>query len=182
MSAVLGILKAHQGVLQLFSQSKNGTTIKVYLPLQLSEPAVDKSLHQPAAPLPRVGTGKILLVEDEEQIRDITKIMLEMWGFTVLEAVNGREALKLYGEFGAEISLVVTDIGMPVMDGYEMVLELKKLNPALPIIIASGFSDEEVTARIAREDIAALISKPYSPMQLREVLMSVVEKTHCGNT
>jgi CheY-like chemotaxis protein len=175
MSAVLGILKAHKGVLQLFSQTGKGSTIKVCLPLPISEPAADETLNQATAPLPWLGSGTILLVEDEEQVRVIAKIMLEMFGFTVLEAVNGREGLELYGEYGANITLVITDIGMPVMDGYEMFRELKKFNPSLPIIISSGFSDYEVASRIDCGDIAGLISKPYSENQLREVLKSVVE-------
>jgi signal transduction histidine kinase/CheY-like chemotaxis protein len=175
MSAVLGILKAHNGALQLLSQTGKGSIIKVCLPFQIGEPPADKSLHQPTAATPWLGSGTILLVEDEKQIRDIVKIMLESLGFTVLEAVNGREGLEQYGEYGANITLVITDIGMPVMDGYEMFRELKKINPALPIIISSGFGDDEVTSRIDCGDIAGLISKPYSPIQLREVLKSVVE-------
>lgn len=177
MSAVLGILKAHKAVFQLLSQPGKGSTIKISLPLQTDEPAADKSVKQPPAPLPLLGSGTILLVEDEEQIRDIVKIMLEMFGFTVVEAVNGREGLKQYGEYGANIILVITDIGMPVMDGYEMLHELKKINPGLPIIISSGFGDEEVKSRIDFSEIAGFISKPYSPVQFREVLKSAIEKT-----
>jgi FixJ family two-component response regulator len=73
------------------------------------------------------------------------------------------------------ITLVLTDIGMPVMDGYELFCELKKLNPELPIIITSGFGDADATTQIPREDIAGMLSKPYNLDQLREVFKCAVE-------
>lgn len=175
MSAVLGIINSHGGALQLFSQLGQGTTFKVYLPVQIGDSSRDENpkLSDPSAPWQ--GSGTILLVEDEEQVRLIAKILLKKFGFTVLEAVNGEEALKLYSENAADITLVVTDMGMPVMDGYELFIELKKMNPQLPIIISSGFGDAEVGSRIASDDIAGLISKPYNPDKLREVLKSVLK-------
>ncbi|NTW99724.1 MAG: response regulator, partial [Geobacteraceae bacterium] len=75
----------------------------------------------------------------------------------------------------ADITLVVTDMGMPVMDGYALFRELKKLKPELPIIISSGFGEVDVTSRIARDDIAGLVGKPYNFDNLSEVLKSVVD-------
>ncbi len=79
----------------------------------------------------------------------------------------------MYQKNQAEITLVFTDMGMPIMDGYEMIRKLKGINPDLPIIISSGFGNIDITSKIAREDIAGLISKPYNLDQLREVLRSV---------
>lgn len=169
MSAVLGILKAHNGALQLFSQLGEGSTFKAYLPVQSDATVVEES-PQEVVPAVWRGSGTILLVEDEEQITLIAKTMLQALGFAVIGAANGREALELYRENVADISLVVTDIGMPVMDGYELFRELKKLNPELPIVISSGFGDSVVTSRLPREEIAGLVSKPYNFEQLREVL------------
>ncbi len=177
MSATLGIISAHKGALQLSSQPNKGTTIKVYLPLQVAEPAEDHSHQQIISSIPWQCDGTILLVEDEEQIKVVAKTMLEELGFTVIEASNGKEALKLYQKNAVDITLVVSDIGMPIMDGYELIRELKGLNPDLPIIVSSGFGDTVVTSRIAREDIAGLISKPYRFDQLQEVLRVVVEGT-----
>ena len=174
MSAVLGIIKSHAGALQLFSQLGHGTTFKVYLPTPMSGTSEHGEQTASAPVAPWQGSGTILLVEDEEPIRDIAKNFLEMFGFSVLEAVNGREALDIYQKNAAEITLVVTDMGMPVMDGYELFSELKKLNPELPIIVTSGYGDAEVSARIGSDNIAGTISKPYNPSQLREILKSVV--------
>jgi PAS domain S-box-containing protein len=173
MSAVLGLITAHGGTLQLRSQPGHGTTIKVYLPVQISDSAGDKFVQQAPSTEWR-GCGTVLLVEDEHFIRTIASDMLKVLGFTVIEAANGKEALELYRKNATDTTLVMTDIGMPVMDGYELFRELKQLRPELPIIIASGFNDEIVTSRIPREEIAGLMAKPFNFDQLREILKSVV--------
>ncbi len=175
MSAVLGIITAHNGALQLFSRQGQGTSFRVYLPVQADVSCEDKSRMQAAPPVPWKGTGTVLLVEDEEQILHLAKEMLEELGFTVITASNGREGLQMYHENAFDIGLVITDMGMPVMNGYEMFRELKSIRADLPIIVSSGFGDADVTSRIALEDIAGLIGKPYSYDQLREVLKSVVD-------
>ena len=174
MSAVLGIINSHKGALQLYSQLGQGTTFKVYLPAQKMDTAQDRSAQQISESEWR-GHGTILLAEDEDQIRYVAKTFLEIFGFTVLEAVNGKEALDLYQKSASDISLVLTDIGMPVMDGYALFNALKQLKPTLPIIISSGFDDADVTSRIGHDDIAGLINKPYTPDKLSKVLKSVLE-------
>jgi CheY-like chemotaxis protein len=174
MSAVLGIITSHGGALQLFSQTGQGTTFKVYFPIQTSESAGDKSpQHVPLTPWQ--GSGTILLVEDEEQIRLIAQTLLIKLGFTVIEASNGKEALELYQKNSADITIVITDMGMPVMDGYELFRELKKLRPELPIIISSGFGEVDVASKISRDEIAGIISKPYTFDTLRETLQHITE-------
>jgi signal transduction histidine kinase/CheY-like chemotaxis protein len=177
LSATLGIITAHAGALQLTSQPGHGTTFTVYLPIQNSTISDQEDPLQ-ITPPPWQGSGTILLAEDEIQVKLIAKILLEQLGFTVLEASNGTEALALYLTHGADIRVVMTDMGMPVMDGYALFRELKKVNPELPIIISSGFGDTAIAARIARKDIAGLVSKPYSLEVLRNVLQSVLEAHH----
>jgi PAS domain S-box-containing protein len=174
MSAIMGIIQAHNGALQLFSEHGKGTTFKVYLPFQPNG-ATEKAPRQFSL-APWKGSGTILLVEDEEQILMIAKALMEALGFKVVEAVNGREALEMYRKNAGEITMVVTDIGMPVMDGYALFNELKKLDPALPVIISSGFGETVISSRIASDQIAGLISKPYGFEQLRTVLKDVTEK------
>ncbi|MEI6703097.1 MAG: response regulator [Deltaproteobacteria bacterium] len=175
MSAVLGIIKAHKGALQVSSITGLGSTFKVYLPVLETNPVVHQSQLQGALSESWRGSGTILLVEDEEQVLLIAKAMLEELGFAVIEAVNGKEALELYQKKSTEITLVMTDIGMPVMDGYALFSELKTLNPKLPIIISSGYGDKVVTSRISFDGIAGLLSKPYSFNKLREVMRGLVE-------
>ncbi len=174
MSAVLGIINSHKGALQLQSRLGQGSTFKVYLPVQKMDSAQERPVQQAAESQWR-GHGTILLAEDEDQIRNIAKTYLEEFGFTVVEAANGKEALDLYQKNASDISLVLTDIGMPIMDGYALFNALKQLKPTLPIIISSGFGDADVTSRIDHGDIAGLISKPYTPVELSNVLKSVLE-------
>ena len=174
MSAVLGIIKAHNGALQLESQPGEGTTFKVYLPVQFST-SESEDTQQKAASAEWQGSGTILLAEDEEQIKSILTAMLQKLGFNVLDAADGKEALELYQQNSADITLIVTDMGMPVMNGYELFYKLKQLNPQLPIIISSGFGEDDIDSKIPREAIAGLINKPYNFDQLREVLRGVVE-------
>jgi PAS domain S-box-containing protein len=173
MSALLGIITSHKGALQLTSQPGQGATFKVYLPVQNDE--VTEEPTQQAAPAPWKGSGTILLVEDEPKLIAVAKKLLEMMGFSVIEASNGIEALEQYRRNAADIRLVVTDIGMPLMSGYGLIVELKKISQDLPIIVSSGFGDADVTSKFVPGDIAALISKPYSFVQLREVVRRVVE-------
>ena len=176
MSAVLGIINSHKGALQLNSKPGHGTAFKVYLPIPKDASTKDSNIEQTVQTPPWQGSGTILLVEDEEQIRKLARLMLQKLGFTVIEASNGKEALELYQENTPNITLVMSDMGMPVMDGYDLFHELKKLNPQLPIVISSGFGDADVTSRIYSGDIAGLINKPYTPDQLRDVLKSIIEK------
>ena len=174
MSAVLGIVTAHRGALQLFSEPGKGTTFKVYLPVQIIDSNTIESSQQIAS-TPWQGSGTILLVEDEEQVKMIARTMLQTMGFSVLEANNGKEALELYKKNASDITLVVTDMGMPVMDGYALFRELKTLAPELPIIISSGYGDTVVTSRLDSDDIAGMVNKPYSFEKLQDMLKRVVE-------
>jgi len=174
MSAVLGIIMSHNGSLQLFSRPGQGTTFKIYLPVLINDSA-EESLDLTVSSEPWTGSGTILLVEDEELIREIAKDMLQMLGFTVIDALNGQEALDLYKKSAESVVCVVTDLGMPVMDGYNLFSELKKLKPNLPIVVSSGFGESVVTTRIALEAIAGLVSKPYSFDKLREVMKNVFD-------
>ncbi|MDD2735408.1 MAG: response regulator [Desulfuromonadaceae bacterium] len=176
MSALLGIISAHEGTLQLSSKLGEGTSFKVYLPMLEGESVSIRTTPQTSSSLPWQSSGTILLVEDSEQLRTMAKSMLDVLGFTVIEAANGREALDIYKKDAADICLVLTDVNMPIMDGYELFNELKKINQELPVIISSGYGETAVTSRIEREKISGLLKKPYSLNQLKDVLKDVVEK------
>ncbi|MHB8120546.1 MAG: ATP-binding protein [Desulfuromonadaceae bacterium] len=169
MSAVLGIIKAHNGALQLVSRLGSGTTFRVYLPVQPSISATEET-PQRTASAPWQGSGTILLAEDEVQVKSVAIILLQEMGFNVLDAANGKEALELYRQNAADITMVMTDMGMPVMNGYDLFYALKQLDPGLPIIISSGFGEGDIASKIPREEIAGVINKPYRFEQLREVL------------
>ena len=101
--------------------------------------------------------------------------MLKRLGFEVVEAADGREGLERYHQQAGGFRLVVSDLGMPVMDGYQMFHELKRLEPALPVVISTGFGDVDVSSRIRREEIAQFISKPYHFAQFKEAVRLATE-------
>jgi CheY-like chemotaxis protein len=176
MSAVLGIITAHNGAVQLSSQPGKGSTLKIYLPVPPGSSTRD-NLTTPGNPAEEWhGSGTILLVEDDEQFTRIAGAMIEKLGFSVITAANGIEALELYRKQAAEITMVLTDIDMPFMDGYALFRELKAQNPALPIIISCDTgADTVITSHIAQQDIAGLVLKPFNFGQLRVVLKFVVD-------
>ncbi len=176
MSAVLGIIKAHSGALQFESRLGHGTTFRIYLPVRISKNESEEA-QQINASAPWQGSGTILLAEDEVQVRYISIALLKKLGFNVIDAANGKEALELYQQNAADITLVITDMGMPVMNGYELFNKLKQLDPQLPIIISSGFGEGDIVSKIPHEAIAGMINKPYNFEQLREVLRGIVEGT-----
>jgi PAS domain S-box-containing protein len=181
MSAVLGIISAHGGALQLYSSPGAGTRFRIYFPTLEGAAAGTSAATAAACPVPWQGTGTVLLVEDEPMVRLLACTMLQKLGFQVVEAGNGREGLERYRQHRETIRFVVTDLGMPLMDGYQMLGELKELDPALPVVITTGFGDVDVTSRIPRDQIAAFVGKPYSFPQMREVLRRVTARADHPN-
>ena len=116
------------------------------------------------------GTGRVLLVDDEEAVREVGRLMLEELGFEVLTAVDGRDALAVYRKQGPGVDLVLLDLAMPHLGGEEAFRELKKLDPAARVIIASGYDEQEVSQIFAGEGLAGSIKKPFALPALREAL------------
>jgi two-component system, cell cycle sensor histidine kinase and response regulator CckA len=172
LAAVLGIVRAHKGAIKVYSEFGKGTTFKVLFPaLDMEEKGVHP--HAPSLSGNWQGKGTVLLADDEESLRALGAMMLERLGFTVLTAVDGRDALELYRTRQSEISLVVLDLTMPHMDGAQAFGELRRINPDIRVILASGYSEEDVAARFAGKRLSGVLQKPYSLSKLRELLMKV---------
>lgn len=169
MSAILGIVKAHNGTLQLESTLGAGTTFKVYIPLTfVQEPVEAETLVEALGMEPSKIT--VLLVEDEDTLRKMEATLLDALGFSVITAANGREALELYKIHGSDVNLIMLDLIMPEMGGIEAYHELRNIDVAVPIIICSGYDAESVADLIAVDDRAGFLHKPYNPAELRRVL------------
>jgi PAS domain S-box-containing protein len=172
MSAIHGIIKSHDGALQLTSKPGVGTTFKVYIPVPVaSDYTVPAST---ATVLLEETSGTILMVEDEELLRVMGKELLDAYGFTTMTASNGSEALEIYRERGSRIDVILLDLIMPVMGGIEAYHELRKINPTIPIIICSGYGVESVDHAIKNDPNARFMHKPYKPEELRGVLVRMM--------
>ena len=126
-----------------------------------------------ASTAPR-GQGTVLIVEDEESIRSFTRRVLERTGFQVLEAADGRAGLNLFGQYASEIVAVLLDLTMPRMDGQEVLQQLRRLDPNVPVLVMSGYSDLEVSARFAGMGASAFIQKPFHPRDLSALVCQMV--------
>lgn len=153
LAAVHGIVCSHHGAISLQSEVNLGTTFTVHLPLTDKEIA-----SMPLAEPSKIGrpTGSILIIEDEAVVRVTTEMMLESEGYRVLSASSGDAGLALFASLSSEISVVLLDMVLPKMGGGEIFARLKKLDPAVKVVITSGFSD---SAKI--EGTVGFLKKPY---------------------
>jgi PAS domain S-box-containing protein len=159
LSAVLGIIKAHKGACKLYSEPEKGTTFKALFPASLAADEID---HKKTMAEPRewTGSGTILLVDDENIVLNACKALLEALGYSVLTALNGCDALAIYREHCKEIDLVILDMTMPQMDGAETFNELRRHDPGVRIIIASGYTEQDIAPGLPGKDLPALFISP----------------------
>ena len=166
MAAVLGIVRGHKGAIAVYSEPEKGTTFKILFPAS-DRPADIFDRDGQAGDWK--GEGKVLLVDDEETIRDIGKEMLQELGFTVVTAKDGREAVEIFKR-NPDLIFVVLDLTMPDMDGEQCFRELKRLDPEVKVIMSSGFSEHEVGQKFAGKGLAGFIQKPYKMSELQEAI------------
>jgi signal transduction histidine kinase/ActR/RegA family two-component response regulator len=170
LSTVIGIIKSHGGFVKVYSEVGRGTQFKVYLP----EAEVDQITPVEDLELP-TGKGElILVVDDEAAIRDITKTSLETYNYRALTASDGIEAIALYAEHRQEISVVLTDMMMPSMDGATTIRTLRKIEPHVKIVAVSGLVSKEKLAQVASIGVKTFLPKPYTTKELLTTLHEVL--------
>lgn len=164
LAMVFGIVKHHGGHILCESRVGEGTTFKIYLPAtreQIDEPAAGLE-----APAPAGGTETILVVDDEDGVRDYTAQALARFGYRVLTATNGEEGLEIYRQQGSRIDLIVLDVIMPGMGGRECLRQLLALDPEVKVIVASGFSLDAASRHELQQHAKGHMDKPYEIAQL----------------
>jgi two-component system, cell cycle sensor histidine kinase and response regulator CckA len=174
LAMVYGIVKQHDGYITCYSEPGVGTTFKLYFPI--TEMKSESSVQHEDRRLP-VGSETILLVDDEELIRDLAKRILSRAGYTVLTAANGREALQTYKKKRQGISLVLLDLSMPEMDGKQCLKELLKINPGARVVVASGYSADGPMKEALEGGARGFVSKPFDMGQLLQTVRKVLDET-----
>ena len=144
-------------------------------PLPLHEPALSPANEVVSAPPLWVGSGTILVVEDEPQIRDLTATILEQAGFHVVLAHDGRHGLDMFRRHGQDLAAVLLDLTMPQMNGEEVLQHVRQMRPHIRVIVMSGYSEHEMHQRFAGQAVAGFVQKPFSPATLLDVLRHVLE-------
>ncbi len=175
MAAVLGILRAHNGAIDIDSEPGRGTTIRVLFP----------ALDEVAGPQPKEmqkeedwrGSGTVLVVDDERQLRKLYGITLKQKGFTVLAASDGREAVELFRENQDDIVFVILDLTMPRMGGEDAFVEMRRIREAVPVVLASGYSERQVMERIGDLGFAGFLKKPVQNGVLLDKVRTVLKLT-----
>lgn len=166
MAAILGIVRGHRGAIKIYSEPGRGSAFKILLPAS-DRPA--ELAVEPVGDLQWQGSGLVLLVDDEDIIRSIASDMLKELGFDVMTARDGREAVELFRRNQGEIAFVVLDLTMPHMSGEEAFREMRRIDPAVRVIMSSGYNEYEVTQKFMGKGLAGFIQKPYSLATLMEV-------------
>ncbi len=172
LAAVIGIVRGHKGAISIYSEPGRGTTFKVLFP------AVD----QPARPRRDsmgsenswTGSGTVLLVDDDETVRVMGQQLLEQIGFKVLTAGNGIEALDLLEARGEEIICIVLDLNMPKMGGEETLRNLARRKRKIPVILTSGYNEQDVSSRFVGKKLAGFLQKPYRLAKLKDKLREIL--------
>jgi CheY-like chemotaxis protein len=159
LAMVYGIVKNHGGWIDVRSPSGRGATIRILLPASPRMLAAPTSLPKPE--ILAVGTETILFVDDEESLRLLATESLGSLGYTVLTARNGTEALTRYAENRREIALVILDLIMPEMGGVETFRRLREIDPAVRVLISSGYAGDDRSEMLLAEGVAGFLRKPY---------------------
>ncbi|MBI5633665.1 MAG: response regulator [Nitrospirae bacterium] len=171
LSIAYGIIKQHNGHISVYSELGKGTTFRIYLPL--SE-AMSKATEAAAATAPRGGKETVLVAEDNEEVRGLIRSVLEGFGYTVITAVDGEDALHQFRENEDRIKLVILDVIMPKKNGKEVYDEIIKTKPQMKVLFSSGYTADVISTKGVLEGKMDFISKPVTPhdllIKIREIL------------
>ncbi|HUA17532.1 MAG TPA: response regulator [Bryobacteraceae bacterium] len=174
LAAVMGIVRGHKGALRVYSSPGQGSSFKVLFPASQS---VAVSQEAGPAVTDLQGTGTILVIDDEEVVRQIAKSALTRYGYTVLAAQNGPEGIEIFQENAASVSLILLDMTMPAMSGEATLRKLRTVRADVPVIFCSGYHEVEFEQRFATQELAGFLQKPFTAAYLAERVKLALSRT-----
>jgi two-component system cell cycle sensor histidine kinase/response regulator CckA len=173
LSTVYGIVNQSNGFIWVYSEPGKGTTFKIYLPRVQGE--ADKSSADARVESDLRGSETVLVVEDEPSVRALAVRILRERGYTVIEASNGKDALRTAHEYAGEIHLVLTDVVMPEMNGKVLVSQIKAARPGIRALFVSGYTDNAVVHHGILEPSVAFLQKPFAGNVLASKVREVID-------
>jgi signal transduction histidine kinase/ActR/RegA family two-component response regulator len=176
LASVYGIIKNHNGFINVYSEKGQGTTFNIYLPASPKKDTHDKDKDVDGDNVISKGTETILLVDDEAMILTVGSEILKTLGYTILTAQDGSSAIDLYKNSKENIDLVILDMVMPEMSGGEIFDELKKINPLVKVLLSSGYSLNGQASRIIKRGCVGFIQKPFTIRDIASQLREIIDK------
>lgn len=173
LAMVYGIVQRHKGFVTVTSQPGGGSAFQIYLPIVATK--AEKSCNRSAAALPEPGSETILVAEDEPAVREVVESALRKFGYTVITANDGREAVQKFTDNRASVKLVVMDIIMPVMNGKDAADAMRQLQSDVKILFSSGYTAEIIRSRAELEVGEELIVKPVKPLELLRKIRQMLD-------
>jgi len=174
LAVAYGIIKQHEGYINVYSEPERGATFRLYLPLIVADIREEESPEEEKSPAH--GTETILLAEDDTLLRNLARTTLTRFGYTVIEAADGEEAVRKFKENQADIELLLFDIIMPKMDGQEAYEAINRLRPGIKTIFMSGYAPDTIHEKTALGDSTPLLSKPLSPHELLQKVRDTLDQ------
>ncbi|MFH0908027.1 MAG: PAS domain-containing protein [bacterium] len=179
LAAVLGIARGHRGAIKVRSTPGKGSTFRVFFPCAAEATKRVARDDRPQASLVH-GHGTILVVDDEESVRNIAKIMLERHGFTVITALDGRDGVRVFSEHADRIDAVVLDMTMPHMGGEEAFAQIQKIKPGARVLLASGYTEQDTTNRFSGRGLAGFVHKPFQMAEFIQKVAAIIPARPSG--
>ena len=174
LSTVYGIVKQNNGFIWVYSVPGKGTTFKIYLPKVKEDVELEEKERTSVDDLN--GSESVFIVEDDDRLRNLTRTILERYGYSVLEAENGEDALKFSEEYEGRIDLMLTDVVMPKMSGKELAERLQSLRPEIKVIYMSGYTGNAIVHHGILPPWLNFLEKPFTPECLARKIREVLDR------
>lgn len=171
LSVVYGVVNSHHGFIEVESSPRKGTTFLIYLPIKAATAEVQKEIVERHA---QPAQNTVLLVEDEVMLLDLLAALLEENGYRVLTAHDGLQAVEVYKKYQKEIGLVLSDMGLPKLGGWDALKQMREINPEVKVILASGYFDPQLKGDMIQSGAKDFVQKPYVPEQILQRIREVI--------
>ena len=173
LAVVHGVAKSHNGFIDVNSKPGQGSTFRLFLPARRRR-TDDEQLEHYQGDVAG-GNETVLLIEDEEMLLDLIQNLLKTYGYRVLTARDGHEAVEVYRNHTTEIAAVVSDVGLPNLGGWDAFLRMKEINPRVKTIFASGYVDADTKTEMLQGGIYSFIQKPYLHHEILRTLREAID-------